>query len=219
MRRTLVLAVLVVAASSFLQADEGRRVRQILVTPTNTLPIPGNSTLEDVVGSFSERYQIPIVIDTAAFRAKDMEDVAEHGIQLPNLMGVSLHTTLRLVAGQVGGAIVQIGGQVWIVPQELRVQRMMSQKIDLQYKNKTIGKVLEDLQKRTGAAIEVDHTLGVILDRKVTLDRKQVRLDQAIERLASLAKLEMVQIEDCLYITTPENAQIMRDLFEVGPPP
>jgi hypothetical protein len=218
MLRAILLTCLLSLSSLPARGDEGRRVRKTLVTPIDMLPIPENTPLEDVVSSLSERFRFPIVIDTAAFQAADIRDIEQQGVKLPKLTGVSLHTTLRLIVGQVNGAIVQLGGQVWIVPPNQRIPRMMGQKIDVRHKDLTIGQVIEDLQERTGANIELFPNLGAVLERKVTCDWKQVRLDRAIERLASLAKLEVVLDEGCLYIALPDDAHQLRMLIEADMP-
>jgi hypothetical protein len=217
MPRVILIVGLLAAIPGLARADEGRRVRQALLKPTNTLPIP-KTALGDVLNSFSDRFNLVIVIDTAAFKARDRDDVASRTVELPKLQGVSLSTALRLLVGQVGGSVVQIGGQLWVVPPEDRVARMLSQKVDVHYKNQPLGEVLADFTERTGVPIEPLPNLAPLLDRKVSCDWKQVRADRAVERLASLARLDAVLMEDCLVVGTPEMIRDLRLLLEADMP-
>jgi hypothetical protein len=201
-----------------LRADGGRKLGRILAKPINLAPIP-STPLGDVITSFARRFDIPIIIDSGAFeKCLQIKNVEREAVQLPKLTGVSLNTTLRLIAGQVGGAIVQQGDQLWLVPTEERIPRMMSQRVDGQYKNATVAKALEDLGERTGGYIVLDEGLGKEAERLVTIELKQERLDRAVERLAALAKLEAIKIDGALYVTTPEQARLLRLMVEQNAP-
>jgi tetratricopeptide (TPR) repeat protein len=63
--------------------------------------------LKDALGFLSERYGVPIIIDTEAFKSDlGVNDVENQQVRMPRLSGVSLGTVLRLLLAQVQGTFI-----------------------------------------------------------------------------------------------------------------
>src|SRR5438552_8942547 len=63
--------------------------------------IDANTPLKDVMEFLKDRYDISIVIDTQAFKAKGIEDVEGSAIHLPKLIRVNLGTILQVTLKQI----------------------------------------------------------------------------------------------------------------------
>jgi tetratricopeptide (TPR) repeat protein len=69
--------------------------------------IDPNTQLKDALEFLSDRYDITILVDSAAFKADNQDDnVEEKPVRLPKMVGVSLGTVLRLLTAQVNGTFL-----------------------------------------------------------------------------------------------------------------
>ena len=99
-------------------ADEDETLKEKLATPVVLdKGIDPNTPLKDALEFFSDRYDLTILIDQAAFQKKKVEKVLDHPVWLPKLRGVRLELLLHLTASQFDGTVEVRMGAVWIVPQ------------------------------------------------------------------------------------------------------
>jgi hypothetical protein len=82
-----------------------RELRNKLSQPvTLDKPIDPNTSFKDALDFISDRYDITILVDAAAFKAAQSEgNIDDRTVRLPRMTGVSLGTVLRLLAAQVDG--------------------------------------------------------------------------------------------------------------------
>jgi tetratricopeptide (TPR) repeat protein len=85
-----------------------RRIRELektLATPVPTVELEPGS-LKDALGYLSDRFNIPIVIDSDAFKDLGINDIESQTVKLSRLSNISLATVLRLLLSQVQGTYI-----------------------------------------------------------------------------------------------------------------
>jgi ferric-dicitrate binding protein FerR (iron transport regulator)/tetratricopeptide (TPR) repeat protein len=97
-----------VDAGGFLDADTLRQMRQLRERLSRSITLPAGieagSKFQDALDFFSDQYDIPIVVDTQAFRLSHRDDfVHDKEVKLPRMVNVSLGTVLRQLTAQVDG--------------------------------------------------------------------------------------------------------------------
>lgn len=82
-----------------------KELREKLAKPINLEKgIDANTPLKDALDFLQDRYDLTILIDTAAFEAdQQLKEVESQPVKLPKMLGVSLGTVLRLLLSQVNG--------------------------------------------------------------------------------------------------------------------
>jgi hypothetical protein len=83
-----------------------REIRQVLEKLARPIilekGIEANTPLKDVLEFFGQEYEIPIILDTVAFKEENAEvEIEEQHVELPKLNGVSLGTALRRLLAQL----------------------------------------------------------------------------------------------------------------------
>jgi tetratricopeptide (TPR) repeat protein len=69
--------------------------------------IEANTPLKDALEFLSDRYQITILVDSAAFKSDlSVDAVEEQPVKLPKMTGVSLATVLRMITAQINGTFM-----------------------------------------------------------------------------------------------------------------
>src|SRR5262249_51977007 len=88
-------------SGGFSDRDEKAREKALALEKKLNEPITlakgldANTPLKDALEYFSERYNITIIVDTAAFKEENAEvEIEEQNVKLPKLVGVSLGTAL-----------------------------------------------------------------------------------------------------------------------------
>jgi tetratricopeptide (TPR) repeat protein len=96
--------------SSGLTEDDPVTLRQVRALKTKLdqrisleKGIDANTPLKDALEFLSDRYEVTILVDTAAFSQAGQDSVEDKPVRLPKMTQVSLGTVLRLLAGQVDG--------------------------------------------------------------------------------------------------------------------
>lgn len=85
-----------------------RRIRElehILSTPVPSVELDTGS-LRDALGYLSDRFNVPIVIDSEAFKEQGVQDIESQTVRLSRLSNISLSTVLRLLLAQVQGTYI-----------------------------------------------------------------------------------------------------------------
>jgi hypothetical protein len=96
--------------SGFTEEDPStlKRIKELQNKMTTPVTVEFESgPLKDALGFLQERYNIPIIIDTDAFKADLSEpDIENKTVKLTKLSGISLGTVLRLLLAQVQGTYI-----------------------------------------------------------------------------------------------------------------
>ncbi len=84
-----------------------RRVRELRDATARPVTFEFESgPLKDALGFLNERYNVPIIVDTEAFKEIGVNDVENSPVKLSKVSGVSLGTVLRLLLAQVQGTYI-----------------------------------------------------------------------------------------------------------------
>jgi hypothetical protein len=195
------------------KAKAGAEVHNRLTQWVTTHGFDPNTPFRDAVGFFSERFMLAILIDTEAF--KDELSILEPEamrVKLPKMVDVPLREVLRLVCDQVHGAIAQQGMIVWVVPKSRVLPRLLKQEVDVTFEKRSLDDALRELTSRTGFSVVLDENrAGERAKTPVTAKLWGVALESAVRILADQADLKTVVVDKMLYVTTPENAEALRE--------
>ncbi|MGE3804345.1 MAG: hypothetical protein AB7K24_06710, partial [Gemmataceae bacterium] len=194
------------SSPELLQAKLGK----IVATPV----IERNCTLNKALKTFSERFEIEVVVDLRAFKEGGQgQDPREQTVELPAFTGISVRNALGKLASQVDGVIIQEGNTLWLVPSWCSDQAL-EQRIDVDYEDKPLEAALKDLAARSGVNVALDHNrTREAAKLKVSLKLAGTPLEMAVVLVADQAGLDVVFLDDMLYVTTPQNAVRFRRQF------
>jgi hypothetical protein len=194
-----------------------------------------NTPLKDAVEFLAERYDVPIIVDAAAFRNDNQIDsVDEMQIRLPKMVGVKLSTVLRLLSAQVNGGYRIRSDHVEITT----IQRMQAESwadrehrlaptVDANFNKVPFEHALRELADSAGVGVVVDSLrAGETGKVNITATFDNVPVDTAVEVVANMAGMRAVAMDNLIYVTSPENAGSLREerqrierAQEQAPPP
>jgi hypothetical protein len=193
------------------QAQAQSRIEAKLDTPVSLEKgIDANTPLKDVVEFLRDRYDISIVIDTQAFKAKGVEAVDESPTHLPKLLAVNLGTTLQVLVKQVNGTYEVKDKHVLIVPlddeQKKQIKRPTSerqQQVEKELRDRLTQPV--DFEQGIDARTTLKDALQFIRDRfdvNLVIDRRAFHVGKKSRDVAServqLPKLKSVSLGTAL---------------------
>ena len=174
--------------------------------------IPQDTRLADALEFLSDRYDMTILVDTAAFKKQlKIDDVEDRKVHLSRMTGVRLGMVLQLLARQVGGTYEVRDDYIEIMPLQKgkksapkksadvwekatkRVRDRLDKPISLEktvFRNTPIKDALEFLSGRYDITIIVDYSAfkgekeRVIEDAPVTLPvQKNVKLAEILKQV------------------------------------
>jgi hypothetical protein len=182
--------------------------------------------LKEALEHLSDKYSLPILVDTEAFKADlQMPEVEAQQVKFPKMAGLRLSTVLEKLVGQVGGGfllqadhieittLARISNTVWgtVEPQEDDSGSRRRPRLPLvqeAFEKRPLADALQELADATGISVVVDHRrAGDRVRKPVTAALHNVPLDTAVRLLASQAELQTVLVDNVLYVTTPDHAR------------
>jgi hypothetical protein len=169
--------------------------------------------LKDALGFLTERYNVPIVVDTAAFETDlSMVDVEQMHVKLAKVVGISLRTVLRRLLAQVQGDL-QIPGEMLLVVPNTRMspESLFKHAVDASFEKQPLAEALQELAALTGVSVVLDVSAGDKIKAPVTAIFTDVPVQTAVKILASMADLKMVPLDNVLYVTTKQKAQELEE--------
>jgi hypothetical protein len=181
--------------------------------------IDSNTPLKDAVEFLSDRYEIPLLVNEAAFpKDENGNSVMGHPVRLSKLTGVKLGTVLRLVLAQVQGTYLIRGDHIEIVPRPLAWPsewtadtRQLATAVTLDLHKQPLDRALQYLADASGINIILDARLAEqAANVPVTAVLTNVPVDTAASFLADMADLKVVVRYNILYVTNADNARELR---------
>jgi hypothetical protein len=195
--------------------------------------IDRKTPFKDALEFVSDRYDMTILIDDAAFKKHlKMNDVGDNPVHLPRLEGVRLGLVMALLAKQVKGTyeikpdhlvIVPIENgkkvkgakpsKVWEKASE-RVRECLQKPIDLDkgiWRNTPLKDALEFLSDRYDVAIILDYSAFKKGDKEVIIDdapvflpvQKQVKLGEVLKSLLKQVGAAYEVIDGAIIVAPP----------------
>jgi hypothetical protein len=190
--------------------------------------LEANVPLREALDFLTDRYQLPILVNREAFRADlQMADVEGQQVKLPGLKAVRLSTVLRLLAGRVDGGFLLKGDHIEITTRQRYRQtiwgtvesdedepassRYLMPVVYATIEARPLDVALRELAEASGISVVLDgHRAGEKARALVTGRFANVPVDTAVELLADEADLTMVSLDNVAYVTTADNAQMMK---------
>jgi hypothetical protein len=185
--------------------------------------------LKDALNHFRDRYELPILVNTEAFKNDlQLPEVEAQQVQLPKITGIRLGVVLDRLAAQVGGRYLvradhveittaaRVKDAVWGLMEPTEEisggrQRPLLALVHATLDRRPLAEALEELRKQSGTTIIVDERRAGDQARAiVTAGLNNVPLDTAVSLLADQAGLEAVLLDNAFYVTTPEQAKALR---------
>jgi hypothetical protein len=207
--------------------------------------IDPNTPLKDALDFLGDQAKVQFLIDNKAFEAIGIQKVEEQPVQLSKMKNVSLARVLRLLLGQIKGdvysgawlvradgieittsyhAMVEVLGadfpSLYVeppnqanqpVPAALRILEI----VQADFERRPLIEALQELAEPAAINVVVDPRVGDKGKTPVTATFNNVCVDTAVELLADMAELKVVQLDRVFYLTTKENAKA----FEAGRKP
>ncbi len=205
--------------------NPAKKLRKKLAAPiTLEKGIDANTAFKDAIEFLVDRFEVPIIVDTAAFTAdhkevaKGDEDTSQYSVEdapirLPRMIGVKLGTVLRLLTAQVNGTYQVRSDYIEITtvprtqPSEWTGEkRRLATKIDAEFDKRPLDEALRELADLSGINVVLDVRLGDIAKSPVTATLTSVPVDTAVRLLADMAELKSVALDNVLYVTNKGNA-------------
>ena len=187
--------------------------------------------LKDVLDYLQDRYDLPVLVNTEAFVSdQNQPAVGDQPVRLPPLIDVRLSTVLDRLAAQVQGAYVVQPDHVEFTTEVRAKAAVWSQasapeeepspggrrRPQLPVVHTVIGPLpltaaLARVAAASGISVVLDSTrAGEKAAAVVSASLPNVAADTAVRLLADQAGLEVVLLDDVLYVTSPANAKAMR---------
>jgi hypothetical protein len=192
------------------QAKSARQLRERLSQPiTLDKGVESNTSLNDALEFIADRFDVPIVLNRAAFADQAIRD---HPIGVQRMVGIKLSTVLRMIASQVDAVYLVHNDHVEIThyqrasPLCWQTAREWAPTVDAEFASKPLSEVLQNLSDETGISIVVDGRCNDQSQTAVTATLNSVPLDTAVEMLADMAGLMALRGDRLIYVTSVENA-------------
>jgi hypothetical protein len=190
-------------------------------------------TLRDALDQLSEIYDLTFKVNEKAFKQEMVEEVLNVAVvattPLPSAKGLSLERALQDLLARVpsdSGATYLIRDRyieittVQALSKEVRGHNngpllpLVNANID----RLLLSEALQLLAEQAGLNVVVDARAGEKAKAAVTARLRNVPLDTAVRLLANMAELKSVQIDNVLYVTTPDNAKALQEEQEKRAP-
>jgi hypothetical protein len=201
-----------------------QRLNQVI---SHEVRLEANTPLRDALEFLADRFDITILVDTPAFRQEQMEAVEDAPVKL-QVNDVLLSTVLQLVAAQVQG-VFQVKGdhieiitvqkasaQIWGLPDNEEGPDLPGRKrprlplVNITLHERALQDALADLVDLTGVSVMLDtQRAGERARQPVAVNLENVPLDTAARLLAHQADLQVVGLDNVLYVTTPDHAAVL----------
>jgi hypothetical protein len=199
-----------------------KAIRERLSTPvTLEKGIEGNTPLREALEFISDRYDTTIVVDAHAFKAENMDPIEDVHVHLPRMIGVKLHTILGLLLAQVDATYrirpshIEITTLKRTRPSSWTAEeRGLAPMVDVEFEKCPLSEALQQLADSSGINVVLDGRAGDKAKTSVTATLNNVPIDTAVLILADMADLRPVAVDNVLYVTSKENAELLQDRQE-----
>jgi hypothetical protein len=179
------------------------------------------TTLREVLDDLGKKYDLSFEINDRAFAYEGIKDVGRTEVANPNPIpgkNAPLESVLKTVLARLplpsGATYIVRGDQVEITANEfLRLEILGADAtgpflplVHASLKKKPLGEALNELAEQAGYNVVLDSSVGEKARTNVTACFQNLPLDTAARLLADMTDLQVVQMENVLYVTTKEKA-------------
>jgi RNA polymerase sigma factor (sigma-70 family) len=206
-----------------------RRTLELRDKPASPVKFDGwendpKSTLQEALDHLADRFDLTFDVNEAAFKAEMVEDVLAKPVAkkpIPKMINVRLETVLRKILARIparSGATFLIREDTIELPTvaavraELGVEgeRPLPPLATASFHDTPLEDALRELAQITECNIVLDARAGEAAQTPVSSNLANVPVDTAVRVLADMANLELVRLDNVLYVTTRENAARLR---------
>jgi len=186
-------------------------------------PIPLNQAMQFLHEQLAAKgKELPILINTAAFRMEGMPDVANTEVALSAIPKQhTVQAILDQTHARVEATYLLRQGRIEIVPiSHATIEHLLTQPILARYEQRPLQEVLQDLADLTGATIVLDARGGESAKEPITATlRNSATLEDALRMSVEAAGLKFVVLRSSIYVTTPANARAIQQEQNDTPAP
>lgn len=178
------------------------------------------STIAEMIDQFRRRYDLEIQMNTQAFKAAEVDNILSYEFALSHpvpAMKAPLSRALRTILARIPGnspAMYVIRGDYIELTTEAAVRAELGKApgaplfplVLAAFDKVPLSEALDRLAQFADYNVTLDSRVGDKSKMPVSTAFKNVPLDTAVFLLADMADLAMVQKDNVLYVTTPDNA-------------
>ncbi len=218
-------------------AVEAKRAQEVRKKLAATVVFGGiddpETKLDDALGFLDKTYDLKFEINEQAFKDEMFEGIADQAIRkaLPKMSNVSLETALRRILSRIqapsGTTFVVRGGVIEIttgryaspsqwrrpeptVTQDSDVPVVPAPQTSVAFDKRELRDALQEIADATGVNVLVDSRVQEKGKTPITASLQNVDVDTVFKLLADMAGLQTVLVGDVFYVTTKENAEVLR---------
>jgi hypothetical protein len=223
----LVVGVLMAAAPApeTPKQDRGSALAELLRSPVNFGGFDDpKSTFQEVKESLEDRYGLTIEVNEAAFKNEQVNDVLSCPIvekPISKAKNMRLDRILRRVLLRVpapsGATFLVRPDCIEITTEAAAKQEIAGDRVgtlpplvNQTFDKRALEVALRDVSDATEVSIILDPRAGEKAKAPLTAKFTNTPVDTAVQVLADMAELKMVQLDNVLYVTTRENADKIR---------
>lgn len=191
--------------------------------------------LKDALEFLGDRYDLTLIINTAAFKTIGMEKVEDSAVALPKLVGIKLETVLQMLLSQVASTD-GVKATYRILPDHIEITTELDTcpeawqgkhrgkraipSVSADFDRLPLDRCLDRLAALTGINVVLDKSRAREAGSKsITTRFNNVPVDTAVLLLTNMAGLEPVALDNVLYVTTRENVATLRAARPISPKP
>jgi hypothetical protein len=201
------------------QARLAAEVRKKLSTPGTFGGFDDSETkLDDAFHYFRQTYGLTLEINDQAFQAEGLSNVLEGtlGKALPKMVNVSPEQALRRILSRIpstsGAMFVVRGGTIEITTRQAASPStwQLAPDVSIAFEKRPLAEALQEMADATGVNIVLDARAGELGKMPVTATMRGVGVDTVVQLLANMADLRTLPVDNVLYVTTRDNAKVLR---------
>jgi hypothetical protein len=183
-------------------------------------------SLQEGLDALAKDYDLTFDVNEAAFKAEMVDDVLSKPVAekaVPRMNRASLHTVLQKVLARIptqsGTTYVlrrnvieittfaAVRAEVWGADYPGPFLPLVS----ADFQKRPLDEALKELADQADFNVLLDPRAGEKAKAPVTARLANAPLDTAVRLLANMAELKAYQVDNVLYVTTPENAAHMEE--------
>ena len=197
-----------------------RQLRQHLDKPAD-INFDDNIPLSDALHSLLDRFDIPILVESEAFRNDvGLNDIRNQTVTLPHAQGAKLRMVLRLLLDQVQGDFQLREGVLFVIPKNrVTSGQVFQHPVNASFQQIPLNVALQKLSDQSGVSVVLDLRTAEKGQLPVTADLDNVPLRDAVRVLTDMAGLRPVVLDNVIYVTSPENSVKMEADKKADPTP
>lgn len=179
-------------------------------------------TLAEFIHEYEKRYDVRMLVNRKAFAKENIVDVEKFEFANPHPVSARPRVNLRQVLNWVLERIPVESGAMYVIRSNyLEITTRAAVRAELGreeedplpplvyagVQKQPLVKILEALAQQTGANLVLDQRVADRAKIPISAEFRNVPLDNVVRVLADMCDLKPVQLDNMIYITSPENAQ------------